>query len=271
MFQEDSFGCRTTDHINLFVCYSIGFRGGNSLPLDMSEEDVKALLRAYEKSRSNFSQSSSDTMSHVFSEDMIGSYIETAITRDLQPDRVLAAIFEACKDKKLITNILKIAVRQIMKGNFASEDRLRAFSAELRKTIPKVAGLKTCLGIMIKVYMCALREEYHRRPIVSEELLALIPPIFEKIGKDETEITYNKETGKCCDFAQDWLNGALEPKEGSPQVVQPLLIDTLTELPLGEEQMRAIIREDGAVRVHCHYCNTDYSFDDKDADEMFGR
>ncbi len=40
---------------------------------------------------------------------------------------------------------------------------------------------------------------------------------------------------------------------------------------LGEEQMRAIIREDGAVRVHCHYCNTDYSFDDKDADEMFGR
>jgi molecular chaperone Hsp33 len=40
---------------------------------------------------------------------------------------------------------------------------------------------------------------------------------------------------------------------------------------LGESQMRAIIREDGAVRVHCHYCNTDYSFDDKDADEMFGK
>ena len=38
---------------------------------------------------------------------------------------------------------------------------------------------------------------------------------------------------------------------------------------LGEAQMRAIIREDGAVRVHCHYCNTDYAFDDKDADEMF--
>lgn len=40
---------------------------------------------------------------------------------------------------------------------------------------------------------------------------------------------------------------------------------------LGEEQMRAIIREDGAVRVHCHYCNTDYAFDDKDADEMFAK
>ena len=40
---------------------------------------------------------------------------------------------------------------------------------------------------------------------------------------------------------------------------------------LGEAQMRAIIREDGAVRVHCHYCNTDYAFDDKDADEMFSK
>ena len=40
---------------------------------------------------------------------------------------------------------------------------------------------------------------------------------------------------------------------------------------LGEAQMRTIIREDGAVRVHCHYCNTDYAFDDKDADEMFGK
>lgn len=38
---------------------------------------------------------------------------------------------------------------------------------------------------------------------------------------------------------------------------------------LGEEQMRAIIREDGAVRIHCHYCNSDYAFTDKDADELF--
>ncbi len=38
---------------------------------------------------------------------------------------------------------------------------------------------------------------------------------------------------------------------------------------LGEEQMRAIIREDGAVRIHCHYCNSDYAFADADADELF--
>ncbi|MBR1975553.1 MAG: Hsp33 family molecular chaperone HslO [Clostridia bacterium] len=38
---------------------------------------------------------------------------------------------------------------------------------------------------------------------------------------------------------------------------------------LGEEQMREIIREDGSVHVHCHYCNTDYHFTEEDADRVF--
>jgi molecular chaperone Hsp33 len=38
---------------------------------------------------------------------------------------------------------------------------------------------------------------------------------------------------------------------------------------LGEMQMRQIIAEDGNLKVHCHYCNTDYVFYDKDADELF--
>ena len=40
---------------------------------------------------------------------------------------------------------------------------------------------------------------------------------------------------------------------------------------VGEEQMRQIIREDGELRVHCHYCNTDYVFLDEDADKIFAR
>lgn len=38
---------------------------------------------------------------------------------------------------------------------------------------------------------------------------------------------------------------------------------------LGNEQMRSIIEEDGAVRVHCHYCNTDYEFTDEDRRKIF--
>lgn len=40
---------------------------------------------------------------------------------------------------------------------------------------------------------------------------------------------------------------------------------------LGEEQLRAIIKEEGAARIHCHYCNTDYEFTDEDADMLFSR
>ncbi|MBQ8294801.1 MAG: Hsp33 family molecular chaperone HslO [Clostridia bacterium] len=45
------------------------------------------------------------------------------------------------------------------------------------------------------------------------------------------------------------------------------LLEVLTSL--GEAQMRQIIKEDGAVRVHCHYCNTDYEFIETDADALF--
>ena len=38
---------------------------------------------------------------------------------------------------------------------------------------------------------------------------------------------------------------------------------------LGEEQLRDIIEKEGAVRVHCHYCNTDYVFTEEDANELF--
>lgn len=38
---------------------------------------------------------------------------------------------------------------------------------------------------------------------------------------------------------------------------------------LGEKELRQIIKEDGAVRVHCHYCNADYEFTEEDADALF--
>ena len=38
---------------------------------------------------------------------------------------------------------------------------------------------------------------------------------------------------------------------------------------LGEDEFRNIVKEDGAVRVHCHYCNSDYTFDETDANEIF--
>lgn len=39
---------------------------------------------------------------------------------------------------------------------------------------------------------------------------------------------------------------------------------------VGREEFRKIVQEDGAVKVHCHYCNTDYAFDTKDETDIFG-
>ena len=40
-------------------------------------------------------------------------------------------------------------------------------------------------------------------------------------------------------------------------------------ITLGEEELRKIIKEDGSVKIHCHYCNSDYEFTETDADELF--
>lgn len=40
-------------------------------------------------------------------------------------------------------------------------------------------------------------------------------------------------------------------------------------ITLGKEQFLQILREDGAVRVHCHYCNADYEFTQEDAEILF--
>ncbi|MBR2023680.1 MAG: Hsp33 family molecular chaperone HslO [Clostridia bacterium] len=40
---------------------------------------------------------------------------------------------------------------------------------------------------------------------------------------------------------------------------------------LGETQVREIIKEEGKLQVHCHYCNTDYTFTEEDADALFSK
>ena len=40
-------------------------------------------------------------------------------------------------------------------------------------------------------------------------------------------------------------------------------------MPLGKNELFKIIEEEGAVKVHCHYCNTDYSFTKEDIKELF--
>ena len=38
---------------------------------------------------------------------------------------------------------------------------------------------------------------------------------------------------------------------------------------VGKEQLKGIIQEDGCVKAHCHFCNTDYVFFDEDIERIF--
>lgn len=40
-------------------------------------------------------------------------------------------------------------------------------------------------------------------------------------------------------------------------------------LSMQKQELQDIVKEQGCVSVHCHYCNTDYVFDEKDVEELF--
>ncbi len=41
-------------------------------------------------------------------------------------------------------------------------------------------------------------------------------------------------------------------------------------LAMGREDARALLAQQGEIRVHCHYCNADYTFDEDDLRKLFG-
>ena len=104
-------------------------------------------------------------------------------------------------------------------------------------------------------------------PFASEETLEKIPAQKERMeilkavkekgvfetakeifGVEETACSF-KTAQYRCNCSREYLKGVL--------------------VSLGEDEFRNIIKEDGAVRAHCHYCNSDYSFGETDADEIF--
>lgn len=38
---------------------------------------------------------------------------------------------------------------------------------------------------------------------------------------------------------------------------------------MGKSELEDIIKEQGEISVHCHYCNTDYKFGQDDIDKLF--
>ncbi len=95
--------------------------------------------------------------------------------------------------------------------------------------------LKTVEGLDLAALLKTVKEEGLK---VTEK--AYFPDSY---GSEERMATYH------CNCSREYLSEVL--------------------VTLGEGQIRDIIRTEGAVRVHCHYCNTNYEFTEKDADKLF--
>lgn len=72
---------------------------------------------------------------------------------------------------------------------------------------------------------------------------AFLKEYFNAEGGQEREVEYR------CHCSREYIAGILTS--------------------MGEDELREIIRTDGKVNVHCHYCNSDYDFFDTDVDGLF--
>lgn len=67
--------------------------------------------------------------------------------------------------------------------------------------------------------------------------------IFGELTPEEREVEYH------CTCSREYIAGVLKG--------------------MGKDELKEIVRTEGKVNVHCHYCNSDYDFFDRDIDEMF--
>ncbi len=103
-------------------------------------------------------------------------------------------------------------------------------------------------------------------PFASEETLERVKntSLSELLGK--VKVSGVESAAKDC-FVPDCSVWDLRKAEYKCNCSKEYLTRVL--VPLGEEELRRIVREDGAVRIHCHYCNSDYEFTDNDVDGIF--
>ncbi len=103
-------------------------------------------------------------------------------------------------------------------------------------------------------------------------VIALQPLPFASLKNLEKVERYDLSS-RLAKFRAEGANGSFEKEYESRLAVYSCNCsrEYLSALlvTLGEGQLREVIRTEGAVRVHCHYCNTDYEFTGEDVDRLF--
>ena len=93
------------------------------------------------------------------------------------------------------------------------------------------------LPFVIEATLAKIPDAFERKEILSEVFeRGMLVVAKERFGVIEEKCAF-KEAAYQCNCSREYLKGVL--------------------VSVGETEFRNIIKEDGAVRVHCHYCNTD--------------
>lgn len=131
-----------------------------------------------------------------------------------------------------------------------------AIGADVRNGVCRAAG-----GVVMQLLPGTSEENMDR---AEERMQAFVNPtqIVEEYGADGIiENFFKGETDRCglymyfpeykCNCSREKIAGVV--------------------VSLGRKEVEDIIAEEGAVKVHCHYCNRDYVFGEEDVEELFGK
>jgi len=86
--------------------------------------------------------------------------------------------------------------------------------------------------------------------------------VVEKLGADGILNGFFKET---CGQTTTYFTFPAYKCNCSRKKIEGVII------PLGFDELDKIVKEQGEVSVHCHYCNTDYKFSAQDVAKLFGK
>ena len=209
----------------------------------MDVDKVKALIDAYTSFHDRMG--SDDELRKIgqsMNEETVRNYINFSVQNDIQPDIVLRAIYEAASEPKHTTEAIVSTIRCLIKGRFATQEKAENTANVVRKIAPQVCSTKTCYKLMGKLWVAA-NDIVEEKSYIAEQLLSIIPPLYNKIYNDTSPIKIGEDEMEPREMCANWINneenGIFSYKIKS--YMTPLIIDMLSDLPLSIDNLKVMV------------------------------
>lgn len=126
------------------------------------------------------------------------------------------------------------------------------------KTLIKLEGGRCAFAGLAVLQPLPFADEETLRKMPTGKDLEKIVEELQSLGLERTA----KKYFSTADSAAEWKEAKYQC-HCSREYLSRVLIT------VGKEELKRIVAEDGAVRAHCHFCNTDYTFDGEDVENLF--